>query len=56
MIETAEECTLIKRNLACSLMTISENATLKTILVMDSQCNCEKQEYRDFPFQNNSDL
>ena len=26
---------------------ISENATPMTILVMDLQCNCEKQEYQD---------
>ena len=56
MIETTRECTLTRRNLVCSMITISENATPKTILVMDPWCNCEKQEYQDFPFHNSSDL
>ena len=47
MIET-RECSLTKRNLVCSMITISENAAPKTILVMDPQCSCEKQEYQDF--------
>ena len=29
-------------------MIISENATPMTILAMDPQCNCKKQEYQDF--------
>ena len=37
-----------KKELACSMITISENAAPKTILVMDPQCNCKKQEYQDF--------
>ena len=48
IIETTRECTLTKRNLVCSMIMISENATLKTILLMDPQCNCENQEYQDF--------
>ena len=33
MFETARECTLTKkRNLACRMITISENATPKTLL------------------------
>ena len=48
MIETTRECTLTTRNLVCSMITISQNATPKTILVMDPWCNCKKQEYQDF--------
>ena len=50
VFETARECTLIKRDLVCSIITSSENATPKKLLqlVMDSQCNCEKQEYQEF--------
>ena len=29
------------------MMTINENATPITILAMDPQCNCKKQEYQD---------
>ena len=48
MFETTREYTLTKRNLACSIITISEIATPMTLLLeVDSQCNCEKQEYQD---------
>ena len=56
MFETTRECTLTRRNLACSIITNSENAVPKTTLVMDPWCNCEKQEYQDISFPNNSDL
>ena len=51
MFETARECTLKnKRDLVCSKITSSENATSKNLLqsVMNPQCNCEKQEYQKF--------
>ena len=48
MIETTRECTLTKRNLVCSMFTISENAVPKMILVMNPWCNCKKQESQDF--------
>ena len=32
MFETARECTLTKGNLACSMITMSENAAPKTLL------------------------
>ena len=48
MFEMARECTSIKRDLVCSMITIRENAASKTTLLMDCQCNCEKQEYQDF--------
>ena len=48
MIDTTRECTLTKRNLVCSMITISENATPKTILMVDPWCNCKNQEYQDF--------
>ena len=35
MFETERECTLIKRNLACSMITISEKATPMTLLQGD---------------------
>ena len=45
-------CTLIKekRDLVCSIITSSENATPKKLLqlVMDPWCNCKKQEYQEF--------
>ena len=47
MFETTRECTITK-DLVCSMITISENATPMTILAMDPQFNCEKQEYQDF--------
>ena len=45
MFETARECTLTKEDLVCSMIMISENAAPMTLMVMDPQCNCEKQEY-----------
>ena len=48
MFEMVRECTHTKRDLVCSMIMISENATPKTILVMVPQCSCEKQEYQDF--------
>ena len=48
MFEKAIGCILTKRDLVCSMVTVSENATLMTILVMDPQCKCEKQEYNNF--------
>ena len=50
MFEVARECTLIKRDLVCSIITSSENTTPKSLLqsVMDPQCNCKKQEYQEF--------
>ena len=45
MFEITRECTLTKRNFACSMIMISENATPKTILVMVPWCNRKKQEY-----------
>ena len=47
MFETTRECTLTK-DLVCSMITISENATQMTMLAMDPWCNCEKQQYQDF--------
>ena len=46
MFETAGGCTLT-RNLACSMITISENAA-PIITRNGPQCSCEKQEYQDF--------
>ena len=38
-----------KRNLACSMIKISKNATpMALLLVVDLQCNYEKHEYQDF--------
>ena len=37
-----------KRDLVCTMITISENAAPITILAMDPWCNNEKQEYQDF--------
>ena len=37
-----------KRDLVCSMITISENAAPMTLLAMDPQCNRKKQEYQDF--------
>ena len=49
MFEKAGNCSLTKRDLVCSKITISENATPKNLhLVMNPQCNCEKQEYQEF--------
>ena len=48
MLEMVRECTQIKRDLVCSMITISENATPKSTLVVDPWCNCKKQEYQDF--------
>ena len=48
MFEITGECTLTKRDLVCSMITRSKNATPMTLLVMDPQCNFEKQEYQDF--------
>ena len=56
MFETVTDCTLHKKDLVCSMITISENATPMTVLEMDSQCNCEKQEYQNFSFLNIGDL
>ena len=44
------EMTIIKRDLVSSIIMSSENATPKNLLqlVMDPQCNCEKQEYQEF--------
>ena len=47
MFETTKECTLTK-DLVCSMITISENATPITRIEMDPMCNCEKQDYQDF--------
>ena len=51
-----ENALLQKRNLVCSMIMISENATLVTLLAMDPQCNCKKQEYQDFYSINYGDL
>ena len=48
MFETTRECTLTKKDLVCSMIMISENATPMALLVMDPWCICEKQEYQDF--------
>ena len=49
MFEKARNCTLTNRDLVCSMITISENATPKNLqLVMNLWCNCEKQEYQEF--------
>ena len=50
------ECTLTKRKLACTMITRHENAAPMNLLVMDPECNYEKQEYQDFSIPNNSDL
>ena len=52
MFEMARECTLTKRNLACSMITmISENAcTIGFIKVMDPQCNLEEARLPGFSF------
>ena len=47
MFETTRECTLTK-DLVCSMIMISENATPMTTMDMDPQCDCKKQEYQDF--------
>ena len=53
----ARDCILTNRDLACSIITISENATPKNLLmVMYPQCNCEKQEYQVFHSITVSDL
>ena len=48
MFEMATECTHVKGDLVCSMITICENAMLKTTLVMDPWCNCKKHEYQGF--------
>ena len=47
MFEATRECTLTT-DLVCSMIAISENATLVTIMKMNPQCSYEKQEYQDF--------
>ena len=44
----ARKCTLKNRDLVCSMITISESAAPKTLLAMDPQCNCEKQDVPGF--------
>ena len=34
--------------MVCSMITISENAAPKNLLVMNPWCNCEKQAYQEF--------
>ena len=41
------KCALTKRDLVCSMIMLSVNATPMTLLAIDPQCNCEKQEYWD---------
>ena len=58
MFETVRECTLIKRNLACSMITISKNATPMTLL-QGNGSSVQLQEARVpgfFILKNNSDL
>ena len=57
MFETARECTLTKKNLACDMITVSENVTPMTLL-QGNGSSVQLQEARvpGFSFPNNSDL
>ena len=47
MFEEAEDCTLKKRDMICSMIMISENATPKNLhLERNLGCNYKKQEYQ----------
>ena len=52
-----QEMALYKRDLVCSMILISENATPKTLhMEMNLWCNCKKQEYQVFHSITRSDL
>ena len=53
MFEEARDCTLIKGDLVCSMMTISENAAPKNLCKDESSVQLQEARVPDISFHNN---